>query len=284
MSVIYTRTTQLFHKELQQQQKLTHNPEDMLLKNKERKHVQKLYIGDTSKFEPTIENREHLIKSMLPMVLHLAKLHAKKYDHKIELNDCISSGLYGATIATDIYIRKSTTTVQPAKLSTYAHFYIKKYIIEYCRNNMTILSCGPTKVREALSIAVFEGNRQLNKENGNSEFFDNCSDNAVLTEIEPTKMEEASYASEKLLQGLSTTQKNILVLAFGIATNDGQPLSSKQIAKKLNIRSSTIKPTLDETLQLLQNKFSNSDSINILDALRGISFTNIKHWNVSMTN
>ena len=278
MAVTYTTSTQHFYKELSIQQRVTHNKEDMQLSTRKRKTAQKLYEGNTDKFEPIEKNREHLIKTMMPMVTKMAKFYAQKYDRKIEFDDCISAGLLGATEATDIYIRRSKVEKQAAKLSTYAHFWIEKYIKEYCRNNMTILSSGPTKVREALTFNVLEGNRPVNDEGRSVEFFDICNDANITSNDNTEQLQEAESASIELLKGLSTIQKNVLILSFGICSTTGEGLNHRKIARKLNLRTSNVQSILTETLEQLRAKFEDANSV--LMALKGISFNDLAMWKI----
>ena len=94
--------------------------------------VEPLYRGNTDDFEPIPQNREHLLHTMVPMIYSIARRISGRFGDRIELDDCISSGMIGAALATDRYIQKSKTERQSAKLSSYAYSYIEKYINEHC--------------------------------------------------------------------------------------------------------------------------------------------------------
>jgi DNA-directed RNA polymerase specialized sigma subunit len=115
------------------------------------------------------------------MVVNIAKGICKKYGYRVEYDDCISAGNMGAILATDIYIKKSKSAKQPAKLSTYAHSYITKYINEHCYNSATLLSHGPTKWYKAQEQTLMSGNSMLKDEGRAVEYFDIANDASLMT-------------------------------------------------------------------------------------------------------
>lgn len=245
MSVIYNQNTNSFVKELNRIQRKKHS------------NGTRLYNGDTSKFEPIEENREHFINTLMPMVMKLAKFHASKYNNKIEYEDCISAGLYGATIATDVYIKRSKEKVQDAKLSTFAHFYITKYIKEYCRNNMTILSSGPTKVREATECFLYEGNdTSTDSENGTLEFFETSGEVNLMHEDTENKEKTIHDLVSSIVKTLSSQQRQVIELSFGIGGE--QPLNERKIAKTLKLHTNEVKTIITDTLNMLKTTFNST--------------------------
>lgn len=253
MAIVYTDSTNKFVKELNHIQKTKTS------------QGTRLYTGDTSKFEPVEQNRDHLINTLIPMVMQLAKSQASKYNHKIEYEDCISAGLYGATVATDIYIQRSKEKVQDAKLSTFAHFYITKHIKEYCRNNMTILSSGPTKVREATECFVYEGNKTSENDEGTAEYFETSGEINLMYEDSLQAEATITELASTLLSTLNNTQKKIVEYAFGIGHK--QPVNERKIAKSLNLHTSEVKSIIQQSIQQLQQRFKHSVEAEVFDEM-----------------
>lgn len=267
MAVIYSKSTQQFIQELNRLTSIPHNKNDLRTKTKkELKSVRKLYESDTSKFEPIPENRTHLINSLMPMVVKIAKQHASKYNSKVEYNDCISSGLQGAIIATDIYIDKSSTEKQPAKLSTFAHFYITKYVLEYCREANSILSYGPTKWLHASKQIVMSGNETRKTEHKSDELFNTINDAAMQSTQQSINDVQHSHFSlvNELCSNLHESDKTILRLAYGL-NNTATQYTTKEIAHKLNVSIAEIEQSLRSSIELLKKIAKNDAKVMLMN-------------------
>lgn len=280
-TIIYSDCTRRFLAELDKQSKVAHNETDRHLRTtKQLKGVKRLYENDTSKFEPIYENREHLIKTLMPLVVKIAKNIAKRYGSRIEYDDCISSGLQGAIIATDRYIEKSAIEVQPAKLSTYAYAYIEKFVNEYCASVNTILSHGTTKWVDASSTYVMSGN-QTYKEDGKSvEFFDIANDDNLTTlqhEVIADN-ETVDALSMQIFGSIKPIDKEILFMRFGVGSSNKEQLSIKDIADKLKCTQWYVETSIDSTIATLRELHSVNGFDAIIKQLSKSDLSSSVHW------
>lgn len=279
MAVQYSTSTIQFLKDLTSVSNKPHDPSKVRTSKKYRK----LYENDTSKFDPVPENREHLIHTLMPMVVKLAKGIAMKYNAKIEYDDCISAGMQGAIIATDIYIRKSAIAPQVAKLSTYAHSYIEKYIKEYCRSTNSLLSHGPTKWGHAAQKFVLSGNQQYGDEGRKTEFFDISNDPSLQTlQKKPDVSQHITVrkASSRLFGALTAPDKKILFMSFGVGSINTKSQSVQQIAKALKISSNDVKASLSKTMSNIRATLKEDEIESTLQLLNSTDLTKIPEWNL----
>ncbi len=257
MSVIYRETTTIkVYKEIEKITKQPENPEHKHLKGKKLKSVAKMFDGNTDKFEPIPENRDKLIKTLLPLVLKLAKARATTFNAlRIEFDDCISAGMQGAVIATDKYIENSKIQKQPAKLSTYAYSYIIKYINEYIYANTSSLSYGVTKGREANACKVLSGNKtNESAENGSGEYFDTSSEKQLMSYLE---IDENRLLRKKLTKSLfsciTLEEKTAIFMFFGI--NLSKQYTIEEIAKQLKTKQYAVEQLIQNSFTKIREKF-----------------------------
>lgn len=274
------KTTVKFFKEVKKLTNKPENPEHKNLTGKKLKAVPKLYTSDTSKFAPIEENREHLINTLLPMVMKLSKDRCTTYfSSRIEFDDCLSAGMQGAIIATDLYIEKSKVTEQPAKLSTYAYSYIIKYINEYIYSNTTSLSHGVTKGREAMSKQVLSGNKTNESADfGSGEYFDTSNEpelQSMILQIDEKNITE--NLSKQMFSTLTYHEKTSLFMFFGISYERKYDIN--EIAKALNSTAYNIQSSIQLAFDKIRKIFSNiSDKSQIIDLLLSTDLTTSVHW------
>jgi len=287
MSVVYSSNTQLFLKELTKIQKTPKDSKpDNRLKSLSAKawktKSNRMYTGNTDKFEAIDVNRDHLIATLMPMVVKIAKSISVKFGSKIEYDDCISAGMQGAIIATDIYIDRSRTNVQPAKLSTYAHSYIVKYVNEHCYNTNSLLSHGPTKWKVAANTYVMSGNQSYKDEGRASEFFDIANDQNLM--VQPAENNEsekqASQISNMLFSKLEPFDKSVLFLSFGIGTSAGEVLKPTEIAKRLVTSVALVNRSLQKSILLIRDSVENSSVSKVMLILKSVDLTKLSEWNI----
>lgn len=281
MITIYSPSTIAFIQEITKMSKITHNKSDRHLTTKKQlRGVRKLYEADTSKFEPIPENREHLIKTLLPMVISQAKKIANKYNANITYEDCISAGNLGATIATDIYISKSTVEQQPAKLSTYAFSYIVKYINEYCWSVTTVLSHGPTKLKEANTFKIMQGNQSHVGDGGiQSEFFDFANDDNLMTvESHDHITDDIETVSKALFSKLTLFDKEVIFLRFGIGSEHSAERQPRDIAKILKKPLSEVLTSLEKSIINMKNSIPPEEIFNVIDTIKSSNINTSKEW------
>lgn len=196
--------------------------------------------------------------------MQLAKLASSRYGSNIEFDDCISSGLQGAIIATDNYIANSKNEVQPAKLSTYAHSYIKKYINEYCRDVNSILSHGPTKWWHAGKETVLSGNQVYTHDNRASELFDMINDNTLIShqyDVNTTHQHQYETTS-KLCNSLNEFDRQIVKLSFGLNDSNKQ-YTCKEISKLMKCTQLEVEHSISRSIQHMKTMLTHDEIVQL---------------------
>jgi DNA-directed RNA polymerase specialized sigma subunit len=246
------------------------------------KKSQKFYNGDTNKFEPIPENREHLIHTLLPLVMSIAQERSKTfYTARIEFDDCIDAGMEGAIIATDLYIKKAETQVHTAKLSTFAHFYIMKYINKYIYASTSILSHGTTKGGEALACTVLSGNKtNEDTDNGRGEFFETSNDEALMsTQAMVVDNKSIDDLSEMMFGQITKHEKIAIFMFFGIGSE--RKYEIREIATYLKTSAFNIEKMINDAIQKLRNVFSNDENkTDMFELFMNNDLTASVHWNM----
>jgi DNA-directed RNA polymerase sigma subunit (sigma70/sigma32) len=266
MALIYSNSTIQYLKELTAQTKRAKYSSDKHLESSRTRDYRRLINYNTDDFEPVEENREILIKSLLPMVVKIAKGICRKYGARVEYDDCISAGNMGAVIATDIYIKKSKASKQPAKLSTYAHMYITKYVNDHCYCSTTLLSHGPTKWVKAQEQILMSGNSVLTDEGRSVEFFDIANDEALMSINNVDLISFGETPLTKLLfSKLTVFDKEVIFLSFGIGTRDSETKNIREISKILNCHSEKVRMSLESSISLMKNSLSKGQEEQLTD-------------------
>lgn len=271
MSVIYSDSSNKYIRDLS---KVAKTLEDKKLKKR-------LYNNDTSKFEPIPENRTHLINCLIPMVIRICNNRIKTFGLPNELSDVLSSGIQGAIIATDIYIEKSKTEVQPAKLSTFAFSYIVKYINEYLYKNQSILSFGPTKDREIREYKVYEGNNRYSgsesDKESTSEFFESSGElNLMIIDEYNNQNDLSENISIRMFKNLSYLDKKIVFMFFGIGLKKNYEI--KEISKITKLDQELISTIISESITKMKSSFTKNESSEVLDILLSSDLTQVASW------
>lgn len=280
MIVYNEKTTVRFLKEITNLHKITENPDEQNLRGRKAKLAKKLYNGDTSKFDPIQENRDHLIYTLAPLIIKLAKEKCgKTTTFRIEYDDLLQAGLEGAIVATDIYIERSKDEIQPAKLSTYAYTWIQKYINEYIYANTTTLSHGVTQGRAANACTVLAGNKtNENADNGSGEYFETSNEVALMTTIE-LKPDESTIdnLSSQMFSVISKEQKTALFMFFGIGHE--QKYDLKDIAKSLRTTMYKIEVLINDALTAIKSAFSGfGDKKELMEIFLSTDLSQSVHW------
>lgn len=282
MGLIYSEATRRFLNDLNKLSRIPHHESDAHLKRPSQlKGIRRLYEADTSKFEPIPQNREHLIKTLMPMVVKIAKSICSKYNSKIEYDDCISSGMQGAIIATDLYIEKSAIEPQPAKLSTYAHSYIIKYVNEYCYSTNSILSHGPTKWAHAGKEHVLSGNEINHTFQNSGEYFETSNDlNLMSHQNEDTILNQIDQRaiSSKLFKNLQPFDKRVIFLFFGIGTTSATELKPNEIAKILKCSVQAVQESIDSSIEMMKLSKESISPLESASILRSTNLSQLPEW------
>ena len=119
---------------------------------------------------------------------------------------------------------------------------------------MTILSSGPTKVREATECFLYEGNKTSEDENGSSEYFETSGEVNLMYEYAENSDKTMQSLVDKLFSTLNQTQQIVLKHTFGIGCK--QQSNERKIAKSLKLHTSEVREILQTTITQLKTTFS----------------------------
>lgn len=226
---------------------------------------EKKFTYDTSKFAADADNRNNLVKSVIPMVIRLATELAKKCPNRVELEDVIQAGYIGAMTAADRYIANEPNNT--AKFSTFSYDWIKKYISEYCWKTTSILSAKLSSYRNAIKLHVRSGDEPIGEEDSRkTTTFDYLQSDNVA---DPESIDSAAMSefSEKLFEKLTAEEKKILFMSFGIGLK--APISVQEIAKYFKCSAGKIHRSIKKSIEKCYSKelkqfFLEFDSTNII--------------------
>ncbi|BBI90560.1 hypothetical protein HYO65_gp168 [Tenacibaculum phage PTm1] len=275
-----TKSNVLLSKEFRKLQRTPKHESDRIkYKNKSYipSDVVKLYSTNTDDFEPTEENREHLLITLFPLINDISFRICKRHGFRIEYEDCINQGMIGASIATDRYIKKSKVKKQVAKLSSYAYPYIDKYINEFCREHSNPLSYGTTQWIEANETTnVNSGDAPISTDDSVSSYFD-VAPTKLLQDVQDSeyteRIDKAIKYARMLFGGLTPVQKQIVSINFGITEDSKTP---KEIAKQLSMRIKDVEYELECSVEQMKEVFTDPDEI--IEVINTIKNTNISKF------
>ena len=197
-----------------------------LSKEDEEKYIQDMLKGDK-------KAREKLINHNLRLVAHVAK----KFNQAAEADDMISVGSIGLIKAINTF-----NPVKKIKLATYASRCIENEILMYLRrNSKTKLEVS---IDEPLNVD-WDGNELL------------LSD--ILGTEEDTIYRDLENEAEmkllvKALNKLSSREKLIVRMRFGLDSPDGREKTQKEVADMLGISQSYISRLEKKIMQRLKKE------------------------------
>lgn len=170
--------------------------------------------------ESDLKARANLIEHNLRLVVYIAK----KFDNTgVGVEDLISIGTIG--------LIKAINTYKPdkkIKLATYASRCIENEILMYLRrNNKTKMEVS---IDEPLNVD-WDGNELLLSDILGTD------ENVICKDIED---EVEKSLLKKALQKLNGRERKIIELRFGLATEDGEEMTQKEVAELMGISQSYI--------------------------------------------
>lgn len=182
-----------------------------------------------------IDARNKLVEHNLRLVAHIIK---KYYLTQNDQDDLVSIGTIGLIKAINTFdIEKNI------KLSSYASRCIENEILMHFRNNKK--SSQDISLNEAIDIDK-DGNplTLMDIMTGDDNLFEN-----VDIKINSEKL------SQYINSSLSEREKTIIILRYGLGGK--QPLTQREVAKKLNISRSYVSRIEKKALETLRKKYEN---------------------------
>lgn len=265
MSVFYTEQTKAHLEDVNHElnrpneKQSTRNYKELIKSGQMSKKYEKLYSTNTSKFLASEENREHLVKSVMPMVIKIAKERAGMSNHKIEFDDALQAGYLGTLIAVDKYIANAGNNT--AKFSTYAHSYILKYVREYCMGNSTILSANLSTHYSAMKVIVKSGDEKVAHDSSNSATLFDSLQGCSTMDFSAMDKARINVEYEKLFADLTTEERDILLMSYGVGVKE--KMSSAEIAKAMDRSIGTVNRYMKRAMKKCKKNSENVNKFNI---------------------
>lgn len=196
-------------------------------------------------------------KYITPMDLQdtmsLARARAVHYQrsgwHMFEINELISAAYEGIAEAT-IRFNPSKGTVKDTKFSSYAYFWIEKYLKAFITVNKTMVKgtahelytgqVGYTSSIDAYDDTAFDGS-------GSDHKFWLADASQASDKIEQAETDIARHnILMRMLKHLDRLDRTVLCLSLGIGTVDREPLSVKDIAIAMHMTKPKVEAVLSK--------------------------------------
>lgn len=223
--------------------KLEHDlsPEEVKYLRTQRKYC------DSTNFKKVSGNRNELVKSVMLMVLKMARSYWWATGKRtVPLDDVIQAGNLGATIAADNYLKSAIPAgKREAKFSTYAWPWIKRYILDELNITSQQLTTG---VRGAYENRL-KGIQFSSKDDtalGKDGEYESPINNDLRSDIgagqEILEIQEQNKRNTDILRkafsALSDIERKVLIDVYGLGDND--IISQREAASKYGMSTSAI--------------------------------------------
>jgi RNA polymerase sigma factor (sigma-70 family) len=243
-------------------------------------------------FKKNHGNRDKMIISCLPMVVSVAKKILWNSKSSVQFDDLIQSGNLGLVIAADNYLNTAfPADATPAKFSTYAYFWIYKYIFEESVRSGTILSGTKRDVYDAnrYTQIVVQKSHDDDDELPNDRWDMKTAKDFSELHIIEDEAKRFRHESEKLFKVLSKQEKRIIFLLYGIDTPKNIIYTQAEIAQIVGKSPAQISKDIKNIIWKLQHfakDFVNGeDLIATLSILQGVDLSKVdfKDWTMAST-
>jgi len=179
-------------------------------------------------------NRDKMIISCLPLVVSVAKKILSKSKPSVQFDDLVQAGNLGLVLAADYYLNTPfPANAKPAKFSSYAYFWIYKYILEESIRSGTILSGTKRDLYNAnkytqLVVHKFDSDDgEMPNDRWDIKIAKDFSE-LKFVEDEAKKFRDES---KKLFKVLSKKEKQMIFMLYGIDTPNNVIYSQREIAQ-----------------------------------------------------
>jgi RNA polymerase sigma factor (sigma-70 family) len=277
------------------------NTSDKKEKIEFRKRLDKMLVREPEMVKQAVYNnmpgsRKEKIESCLKLVYSLAKFYlVRSKNERVNIDDLIQAGNLGLVIAADKYLNTPVESgTRPAKFSTYAYFWIQKYITEESYMQATLMSGTRDDKWQAAhythtvgSDAYGETGDSDRKSEKNS-VWDKLN-SSEQNEIQTAKsdLDSIKLASKQLFKDLKPEEKRVLFLVYGIDTPTGNPCTYEEAGKLIGKSKATICRMMESSLWRVQNSIKQTgnakDLLATLSLLQGVDISKIPDWNMLST-
>lgn len=231
-------------------------------------------IKNIGELDITWENRDKLIYSLTPMMRKIVYDRAKMITTtNIETIDIIGAGSEGLVRGVDVYISRAVNdgVEHTAKISTFVHFYINKYISNFVNESVSILTCSERSLEEALKQRPTSLNIENKKQNGSVE----CESeeiNVIDLHFSQTNIgildtlnAEHNFNDNKAIildvfKNIKKNDKKMLLFFFGIGLESKMSISD--IAKYFGYDESKVSKRIKSTIEQLKINMDKRVNIN----------------------
>lgn len=225
-------------------------------------------------FSKMTVSRDRIIKGTMLLAASVARMFAPRAKAHVDFDDLLQAAYLGLIVAADKYI-DTPYIGRPAKFSTFAYTWIKKYVKEEIRNQNSMYG-GHIRDKEAAQY-IYKIESHVNSENPN-DVYDKVSTND-FSEIKVIEHELKSFErdSRLLFEPLTKKEKQMLFLAYGIDTPDDTIYSITEIANKMGVSkakiSRDIKNIMWKLTHMTRGNLKGRDLIANLLLLHGIDIS-----------
>lgn len=173
--------------------------------------------------------------------INLCKARAYHYQSigwtQFAREDLISAGYEGICIAAQRF-DPSKGTVKATKFTSYAYFWIEKYIREFIAKNKSIVSgslsdCWCGRVPYAQSIDQYTNDNDSAGPDHNAWLSDHSNACSTIEQNE-LRQQQADLLAE-MFSELHEIERTVLMLRMGIGTIDSQPLTIRDLAEAMDM-------------------------------------------------
>lgn len=239
------------------------------------------------KFKRIPANREKIIIMCLPMVLDLAKRYLPMCRGNIYMEDLVQAGNLGCIIGVDNILNASVddkVKYEKVKISSYVYFWIKKYILMEAFGSTGFGGTQRDKVEATKYAQVVVNHGDESGDDYPNDLWDvdrkvmktNDFKDLVMIENEVRKFKDFS---KKMFGILSSRDKKLLFMAYGIDTPNGVVYTQEELAKEFGETRGIVKRRLENIMwklkRVTKDNFNGHDMINAYCMIQGLDLRDI---------
>lgn len=236
-------------------------------------------IETTYKFEKTLGNRNALVKSVMKMAFDIARRVAYRTGARAELNDIIQAANMGAIRAADEYLAtpvQSEYKKKLAKFSTYAYPWITKYAREGAAEMEALMTSPINKRHEQTGLFRSGDDLAWDGDKETTVFNTGKLKQMHETMVAAAEFEDLKKAAKSLFSRLSSVNRNVLFMSFGIGFDD--PMTVREISAHLGIAMGSVTKFKNDALNQLRQMNIDPELVQVLAHMEGVDLSGFQKW------